>query len=229
MNALILRLMIFVHRSTVIITLAIALATCAQLRASDSPKISNISRLDPTASISSRQADEDSLVWDPWFELLELSPYPYTAELPPHSATMLDGTYVRVDPRPGERAGCRRCPPYPPEGGIWRLKLESGIFRVFHKRTTWRSLGSFTLDGQRITFFNDPHCIEAYGTYVWNLEAGALRFQVIEDSCGTHLRAQNIANQRWESCQPPNIEAAVSEHWTKPIGCDLESSLYQSK
>ncbi|MFQ5594950.1 MAG: hypothetical protein ACE5HA_12465, partial [Anaerolineae bacterium] len=55
-----------------------------------------------------------------WAELMQRTPYPFTAPLPEPADTALDGTYVKVDPRPGERAGCRRCPPYPPEGGVWK-------------------------------------------------------------------------------------------------------------
>jgi serine/threonine-protein kinase len=34
---------------------------------------------------------------------------------------MLDGTYAKLDPRPGRRPLERRGPPYPPKGGIWLL------------------------------------------------------------------------------------------------------------
>jgi hypothetical protein len=33
-------------------------------------------------------------------------------------------------------------------------------------------------------------------------------------------RAMNLANLPWQSCQPPNTEAAITDHWPKPIGCN---------
>jgi len=30
----------------------------------------------------------------------------------------------------------------------------------------------------------------------------------------------NLTQMPWDACRPPNIEAAVTEHWRKPEGCD---------
>jgi hypothetical protein len=155
-----------------------------------------------------------------WDELLREVPYPYGTPLPPTAPTLLDGTYAKVDPRPGERAGCRRCPPYPPEGGIWKLSLSEGAFHVMHERTEWRTLGSFAVSGERIAFFNDPHCHRDVGVYTWRLEAGQLVLGLIEDNCGVDLRARSLTAQPWLSCQPPSTEAAVTDHWPRPPGCD---------
>lgn len=121
---------------------------------------------------------------------MQRTPYPFTAPLPSPLQTDLDGTYVKFDPRPGERAGCKRCPPYPPEGGVWKLNLDAGVFQVYHERTGWRSLGSFTLSGDQIAFFNDPHCIHDVGAYLWSLQSGQLNLQVVEDPCGPELRSK---------------------------------------
>lgn len=161
-----------------------------------------------------------STLTDAWSVLLQQTPYPYTTPLPANP-TVLDGTYVKFDPRPGERAPCRRCPPYPPEGGIWRLHLDRGIFRVYNDLSGWRTLGSFSISGNRILFFNDPHCNQDIGIYTWKLEAGELTFEAIEDNCAYDLRAQSFMALAWESCQPPSIEAAVTDHWQAPIGCDM--------
>lgn len=158
-----------------------------------------------------------------WSELLQRTPYPFTIPLPPPIKTVVDGTYVKFDPRPGERAGCKRCPPYPPEGGTWKLNLDAGIFRVYHERTGWRSLGSFTVSDDRIAFFNDPHCIHDVGTYSWKLQSGQLNLQLIEDTCGPELRAKNFASQPWTSCQPSSTEAATTDHWPIPPGCSPDS------
>ncbi len=164
---------------------------------------------------------ETQATWTPsdiWSGLLQRTPYPYTAPLPPANVSGVDGTYVKFDPRPGKRAPCRRCPPYPPEGGVWRLSLGKGIFRVYHEGTGWSTLGSFTVSGDRIEFFNDPHCLEDVGIYTWELRDGELVLSVVEDDCGVDLRLRNLAYP-WESCQPPSTEAAITDHWPTPVGC----------
>jgi hypothetical protein len=155
-----------------------------------------------------------------WTAMLQRTPYPYTTPLPSPDPTILDGTYVKFDPRPGRRAPCRRCPPYPPEGGIWRLSLDKGIFRVAHDAIGWTTLGSFTVSQDRIEFFNDPHCYEDVGIYAWRLEAGKLTLEVMRDGCAFDLRAKSLVALPWESCQPPSTEAAITDHWPIPVGCD---------
>ncbi len=163
---------------------------------------------------------------DAWSGLLQLTPYPYTTPLPPTRPTALDGIYTKFDPRQGRddsppeggappkggvwmphprREGVfwLKPVPYPLEGGGWTLQLDGGVFRVFHKATGWRTLGSFTVSEERITFFNDPHCYDAVGVYRWQLEAGQLELEVIEDECdgrvlgGGGLRAMNLAGLPW--------------------------------
>jgi hypothetical protein len=80
--------------------------------------------------------------------------------------------------------------------------------------------GSFTVSEDRIEFFNDPHCYKDVGVYAWRLKAGALTLEVVEDGCGAGLRARNLVSLPWESCQPPSMEAAITDHWSIPIGCD---------
>jgi hypothetical protein len=155
-----------------------------------------------------------------WTAMLQRTPYPYTTPLPPAEPTVLDGTYVKFDPRPGRRAPCRRCPPYPPEGGVWRLSLDDGIFRVVHDAIGWATLGSFTVSEDRIAFFNDPHCYDDVGIYTWQLEAGELTLKVVGDDCAFGLRTESLMALAWKSCQPPSTEAAISNHWPTPVGCD---------
>ncbi len=157
---------------------------------------------------------------DAWSELLQQAPYPYRVSLPTPSTTPLDGEFVKVDPRPGERAGCRRCPPYPPEGGVWKLALDQGAFYVMHPRTGWKTLGSYSLSGDQIAFSNDPHCPQDVGLYNWRVEAGQLILELIEDECGWELRAKNLAAQPWLACQPSSEESAITDHWSKPQSCD---------
>lgn len=160
---------------------------------------------------------------DRWTELLTHTPYSYTLPLPPHAATPIDGTYTKIDPRTAPHVHCLRCPDYMMEGGLWKLQLDRGVFRIYYAGTGWRSLGSYTLDGDRLQLFNDPNCTDAIGTYTWKLEGGALVLAAVEDSCGQGLRAANLSDRPWLSCQPPNREAAVTDHWHKPEGCDPTS------
>lgn len=157
---------------------------------------------------------------DRWQEVRQWSPYPHTTPLPPRMATPVDGVYVRFDPRNDDRPPCRRCPPYPPEGGVWKLELDEGVFRVFHPRTGWRTLGSYTVQGEHIAFFNDPQCHLAVGNFTWRRGDEGLHFALIDDDCELGTRANNFTAQPWESCQPPNHEAAVTGHWKTPRGCD---------
>ena len=147
------------------------------------------------------------------------SPYPFTTPLPPADPTILDGLYTKLDPKPGTPVPCRRCPDYAPEGGIWKVSFDKGIFRMIHTVTGWKSVTSFSVDGERLILFNDPYCTDEVGTYIWRLEEGVLTFNVVDDPCAIKLRALNLTSLPWNSCQPPNIEAAASDHWLKPDGC----------
>ena len=151
-----------------------------------------------------------------WTELLQKSPYPHTAPLPPHKRTDLDGIYTKFDPKKTPPVPCRRCPDYVPEGGIWKLQFSNGVYRILHEFTGWRSIGSFVVDGNRVKLFNDPTCIEVTGTYTWTLTAGRLNWVVEQDECAIGMRAKNLTRQPWLSCPPPAMEADRE----KPPGCD---------
>jgi len=155
-----------------------------------------------------------------WSELLQRMPYPYTDPLPPQVPTPVDGTYTKFELEEAPPIPCRRCPDYAPEGGIWKLNLSKGVFRIFHPVTGWKDIGSFAVWGDRLILANDPVCHEIIGTYRWRLEEGKLILNVVEDKCAIGLRAMNLTNLPWLSCQPPNREAAITDHWLKPAGCD---------
>jgi hypothetical protein len=88
---------------------------------------------------ASGQSTSTSIIWS---ELLQKTPFPHTAPLPARVRTALDGTYTKLDPKKAPPVPCRRCPDYVPQGGIWKLNLDKGIFRIFHESTGWRSIGS---------------------------------------------------------------------------------------
>jgi hypothetical protein len=155
-----------------------------------------------------------------WYALHQRTPYPYSTPLPPPTPTILDGTYSKFELKEATPVPCKRCPDYAPEGGIWKLSLDKGIFRIFYAVTGWRSIGSFTIAGNQLVLFNDPNCPEVVGTYTWKLERENLTLKVIKDECAIGLRAMNLTNLPWLSCHPPSTEAAITDHWPKPRGCD---------
>ena len=153
-----------------------------------------------------------------WSSLLERKPYPYKP-LPPEERTILDGTYTKIDPKKEPHVPCRRCPDYAPQGGLWKLRFDKGIFRIFHVASNWKSIGSYQLQGNRLSLFNDPVCHEITGVYTWTLQDNQLALKVIEDECAINLRAKNLTNQPWLYCRPPNTEAAITGHWVEPPSC----------
>jgi hypothetical protein len=155
-----------------------------------------------------------------WSELLQKKPFPYIAPLPPSARTALDGTYTKFDPKETPPVPCRRCPDYAPEGGIWKLNLDQGVFRIFHETAGWRSLGSFVVDGNRVQLFNDPCCIEVRGFYRWSIAEGRLMLQAVEDPCAIGLRAKNLTQLPWLSCETFSGDVAAGNHRLKPPGCE---------
>ena len=155
-----------------------------------------------------------------WAGLLERQPYPYLIPLPEPKRNEIDGTYTKVVAAQAERVHCLRCPDYAPEGGVWKLRFDKGVFRIFHPESKWKSIGTYVVAGDRLLLANDPTCIDGLGLYSWKLHEGRLVLEVIDDSCAIRLRAMNLTQMPWDSCRPPNIEAAVTEHWRKPEGCN---------
>ena len=158
-------------------------------------------------------------------------PYPYTTPLPEPTPTELDGIYTYAAQFIGTPTPCRRCAPYRAEGGEWQLVFDKGVFRVTHSDTDFLGIGSFTIDGNKLTLFNDPHCHLETGTYIWHRDGRALRLTETDDLCAFGLRSRNFGVGNWtlqtddegnqlDACQPPNQEAAVTGHWPAPEGCD---------
>jgi hypothetical protein len=58
-----------------------------------------------------------------WPALLGREPHPYLLPLMDDEPTVLDGTYVKVEPARGDAVHCLRCPDYAREPGLWKLQL----------------------------------------------------------------------------------------------------------
>lgn len=207
-------------RPLVLFLLLLAISGCAALPPIPAPPTPSESLPMPVKDVATAIVRPTATpLPEGWVEILRWTPYPYTTPLPAQHTTAIDGTYVRIDPRQDERAPCRRCPPYPPSGGVWKVVFGKGIFWVFNDHTGWRTLGSYTVDDEQVVLFNDPWCKDAVGRYTWKLEEGALVMHLVSDDCETGTRSKNFTGQSWQSCQPPGREASVTGHWKMPAGC----------
>ena len=154
-----------------------------------------------------------------WTEVLEFKPYAYLRPLPTARKTEIDGVYGKLDPSKPQWWRCARCADFMLAGGNWRLMLQEGTLRLYYEVTGFSTVSSYTVDGDRLTLFNDPHCPYETGLYTWRLTEGALDLAEVQDTCAVHLRVENLTHQSWISCQPPNVEAAATDHWIRPAGC----------
>lgn len=154
-----------------------------------------------------------------WTEVLNFHPFPYLKPLPPAQASGLDGVYAKFDPGEPQWWRCARCPDFKLTGGGWRIMLHQGTMLMYYEVTGFSTVASFTVDGNHLELFNDPHCPYETGGYTWSLEDGSLVLTELQDTCAIHLRAENLVHQPWISCQPRNTEAAISDHWIRPKGC----------
>lgn len=179
-------------------------------------------RLVSTSSPGANAADAGESTPTPtdiWSVLLQQTPFPYTTPLPKNAPTVLDGLYVKQEPKEGTPVPCRRCPDYLPEGGIWKLLLDKGAFKIFHPGTGWRSLGSFAVTGSQVAIFNDPACFRDVGTYKWQKDGAELSLKVIDDTCHVDRRARSFSNSPWLRCPPPS---AGADGGSIPPGCRIE-------
>ncbi len=177
--------------------LAIILTACAsQPTASPSPEINFV----PTV-ISATSFPTSVIQTDVWDELLKATPYPHEFPLPDSTSSALDGTFAKLDESPPQFWTCYRCADYRPTGGLWKLQFDQGAMRIFYQITNWKSIASFTVEGNRLKIFNDPFCPHDVGEYEWKIEGGSLTLDVIQDGCAAELRKANLTKQVWKSCE----------------------------
>ena len=135
-----------------------------------------------------------------------LLPYPYLSPTPPPTTeTVLDGTYIRtltLRDVGGARIGlpfrCLRCPPYRIDAGVSTIMFWQGAYFLHHQMSGFRTQGSFVVDGDRVTLFNDPNCPQGRGLYAFEMTAHGLRFDVIHDDCPwSGERADDLTAVQW--------------------------------
>jgi len=135
-----------------------------------------------------------------WKAFQESSPFAYTTPLPDPVQSPLDGLYAMIDQSQPQWWKCVRCADYRPVGGIWKLKFDKGVMRIFYEVTGWRSIASYTVSEDRLYIFNDPYCPEDLGEYKWQVDGGQLKLEAIADACAFDLRAENLSRESWSAC-----------------------------
>ena len=148
-----------------------------------------------------------------------LLPYPYRSPTPPPTTeTVLDGTYMRIltlQDVGGARIGlpfrCLRCPPYRIDAGMSTIMFWHGAYFLHHQTSGFKTQGSFVVDGDRVTLFNDPNCPQGEGLYRFEKTAHGLRFDVIHDDCPwSGERADDLMRVQW-------TDAHVCVRWIKNL------------
>ena len=188
------------RRNTTVIVVAIAIFGAAAFLAVlyRGKRVETSRTAEPAAIMLTSQVTRAAI--SGWQELQERTPVAHTTAQPEPLPGPLDGTYAKLDPSWPQWWLCRRCADYRHAGGIWKLQLEKGVMRIYYDITGWRSLASFSVDGDRMYLFNDPYCPDDVGEYAWKLEGGELTLETVEDACAFGLRAENFSLQPWLGC-----------------------------
>jgi hypothetical protein len=78
--------------------------------------------------------------------------------------------------------------------------MREGRYRIEHPAASFRTVGHYLVDESTLTLFNDPNCPKTRGTYRWELVAGALTLEVVDDPCPFDLlRARYLVAAPWEA------------------------------
>jgi hypothetical protein len=148
-----------------------------------------------------------------------LLPYPFLSPTPPPSTrTVLDGTYLRVltlrdvgGARIGLPFRCLRCPPFRIDAGVSTIMFWHGAWFLHHQMSDFKTQGSFVVDGDRVTLFNDPNCPQGEGVYRFEKTTHGLRFETIDDECPwSGERADDLTRVPWT-----NVHVCV--RWIKNL------------
>lgn len=154
---------------------------------------------------------------------VEDMPYPYTTPTPPPEKTRIDGTYMRIltleDMDGLLPFRCLRCPPYFPNAGVSTLAMSRGNYWVNHQLSGFRALGMYTVDGNEVTFFNDPWCPQDHGTYRWSVTGDdELVLDPVSSTCPYEkARADDFTTGHWIHIRPCIYRIELL--WPGPVAC----------
>jgi hypothetical protein len=154
-----------------------------------------------------------------------LLPYPFMSPTPPPAETVLDGTYLRtltLRDVGGARIGlpfrCLRCPPFRVDAGVSTLIFTRGAYYIHHQLSGFRTHGSFVVERDRVTLFNDANCPQTPGVYEFEITAHGLRFRVIEDVCSfSNERAKDLTTVSWT--RVPACVKRIQNLWPGEVAC----------
>jgi hypothetical protein len=154
-----------------------------------------------------------------------LRPYPYLEPTPAPVATEIDGTYMLIltlEELGGANHAlpfpCRRCLPYARDPGVITLIFFEGAYFVEHQMSGFHATGHYSVDGNRLTLFNDPNCSRVRGTYTWRLDGASLRLKAVDDPCAFEgERATDLASDVWTRI--PICRREVQHLWPGILGC----------
>jgi hypothetical protein len=154
-----------------------------------------------------------------------LRPYPYTEPTPAPVPTEIDGTYMLIltleDLGGATHAlpfPCRRCLPYARDPGVLTLIFFEGAYFVEHQMSGFHATGHYSVDGNRLTLFNDPNCSRVRGIYTWRLDGTSLRLNAVDDPCAFEgERATDLASDVWTRI--PICRREVQHLWPGILGC----------
>jgi hypothetical protein len=166
-----------------------------------------------------------TLIPDRTIEDPTLLPYPFMSPTPPPEPTSIDGTYLRTLTL-GEMGGarralpyrCLRCPPYRITPGVNTLVLFRGAYYLHHQLSGFRTMGSFVVDGDRLTLFNDANCPQTVGTYDIEVSSHGIRFDVVEDGCSfSNERALDLEYRPWTRVSA--CVRRIQDLWPGAVAC----------
>jgi hypothetical protein len=208
--------------SVAVVLLAACTGDDAERPVASGPERSSASP-SPTPSPSTRRGTSPIFNTANQFELApEDTPYPYTRPIPPRTRTPIDGTYMRI--LTIEDVGgllpfrCLRCPPFFLNAGVSTIAFHRGNYWLNHQLSGFKSLGMYTVERDRVTFFNDPWCPQDRGTYRWVVRRGALTFEPVSGTCVyEQARAKDLTKAPWTRIRP--CVYLIEHLWPGPIAC----------
>lgn len=184
----------------------------------------------PASSVSQNAGKFTPTPTSIWNSFLEATPFAYLTPLPDPVASPLDGLYVKVDQSWPQWWKCLRCADYRVSGGIWKLQFDKGVMRIFYDVNGWRSISSYTVEGDHLYLFNDPYCPEHVGEYQWSVTGGQLELKTLNDPCSFDLRAENLSKQSWSDCgaedAPGCSEERTSNKSMIPTGLSVKVDVF---
>lgn len=211
------------HLAGLLLVLALVLlSACTR----SSPRVEGSSPAPPASSSPLRPGAHDTHPFEFGTKKFhvppEAMPYPYTTPVPPAERSPLDGTYLRILTQEDVHGllpfRCLRCPPYLPNAGVSTLILHRGSYWLNHQLSGFRALGMFTIDGDRIRFFNDPWCPQDHGVYRWSKTGGVLAFEAISGTCAYEkARANDLSLSPWTRIKPCIFR--IEYLWPGPVAC----------